>query len=58
MTCPRGAVTGAPGGSVAIMSARHTGEARGDTEGQPDDIETRLRAALRDAMKSRDVEAG
>jgi hypothetical protein len=40
------------------MSARHTGEARGDTEGQPDDIETRLRAALRDAMKSRDVEAG
>jgi len=39
------------------MSARHTGEARGDTEGQPDDIETRLRAALRDAMRTRDVVA-
>ena len=39
------------------MSARHPGEARGDAEGQPDDIETRLRAALRDAMKTRDVVA-
>ena len=40
-----------------IMSARHPGEARGDAEGQPDDIETRLRAALRGAMKTRDVVA-
>jgi hypothetical protein len=57
MTCLRGAVTVAPGSSVVIMSARHPGEARGDAEGQPDDIETRLRAALRDAMKARDVVA-
>ncbi len=40
-----------------IMSARHPGEVRGDTEGRPDDIETRLRAALRDFMKTRDVVA-
>ena len=40
-----------------IMSVRHPGEARGDAEGQPDDIETRLRAALRAAMKTRDVVA-
>ncbi len=39
------------------MSARHPGGARGDAEGRPDDIETRLRAALRDAMKTRDVVA-
>jgi uncharacterized protein YqeY len=39
------------------MSGRHPGEARGHAEGQPDDIETRLRAALRDAMKTRDVVA-
>lgn len=39
------------------MSVRHPGEARGDAKGQPDDIETRLRAALRDAMKTRDVVA-
>ena len=39
------------------MSARHPGEARGDAEGRPDDIETRLCAALRDAMKTRDVVA-
>jgi hypothetical protein len=57
ITCLRGAVTVAPGGSVVIMSVRHPGEARGDTEGRPDDIETRLRAALRDAMKTRDVVA-
>jgi len=57
MTCLRGAVTVAPGGSVVIMSARHPGEARADAEGRPDDIETRLRAALRDAMKTRDVVA-
>ncbi len=53
----RGAVIVAPGGSVAIMIGRHPGEARGDAGGQPDDIETRLRAALRDAMKTRDVVA-
>ena len=57
ITCLRGAVTVAAGRSVVIMSVRHPGEARGDAEGQPDDIETRLRAALRDAMKTRDVVA-
>ena len=55
--CLRSAVTVAAGSSVVIMSVRHPGEARGDAEAQPDDIETRLRAALRDAMKTRDVVA-
>lgn len=57
MTCLRGAVAVAAAGNVVIMSVRHPGEARGDAEGQPDDIETRLRAALWDAVKTRDVVA-